>query len=705
MNRFVPLILMGGLLVIACQHPEQSDHAWPVYSADAAGSKYSNLTQITKENVDQLELAWTYSCGDHSTRSTIQCNPIIIDGIMYITTPGLKLVAIKADTGEEIWVFDAPSDRGGVNRGVTYWSDGVEARIFFVKGSNLYSIDAKSGTPDSTFGRNGRVDLFEGLGRNVTHTSVTAATPGIIFEDKLILGSTLGEGPGPAAPGYIRAYQVKTGTLEWIFRTIPLPGEEGYDTWPPEAWTWAGGVNAWGGFTLDQERGVVYCGTGSSTYDHYGGNRIGANLFANCILALNARTGERIWHFQTVHHDIWDYDLPCPPNLVTVRKDGKLIDALAQPTKMGHLFILARETGEPLFPVEEKPVPQSEIPGEKTWPTQPFPGKSLQYGGQHFDTTNVTNISPASTDSVKARLAEMRTGNIFIPPGLQPSVVFPQFNGGTDWGGAAYDPLSRLLFVNCSNEAEWISMIPARQLTETTLYQFGKTLFQSLCTSCHSMSVSVNPALVALNALREVVSQRTDEEIVTLLNRGKGQMPPFNNLSMDETTAIIAFLRDQGHQTKLESENIISSLPVEIPYIATGHNEFKDPEGFPVNRPPWGMLTAISMDEGSIKWQVPLGTYPELEARGFPPTGTFNMGGPIVTESGLVFIGAAMDERLHVYDADDGRLLWEYQMKAGGYSTPSTFMVDGKQFVVIAAGGGGKPGTRAGDKYYCFSLP
>jgi quinoprotein glucose dehydrogenase len=697
-------ILVSALVLLGCGPTSPINTDWPLYSADPIGSKYAPLDQITKNNVHQLKLAWTYSGGDHSDRSTIECNPIIVKGTMYLTTPGLKLVALKADSGEEVWTFNPEIEGGGVNRGVTYWSDGQRERIFFVKSSFLYSIDASTGSLDSAFGGNGQVDLYEGLGRNVRHTWVTAATPGIVFEDKFILGSTLGEGPAPAAPGYIRAYNVYSGNLEWTFHTIPQPGEEGYETWPPEAWTWAGGTNVWGGFTLDEERGVVFCGTGSSTYDHFGGNREGANLFANCILALNARTGKRIWHFQTVHHDIWDYDIPCPPNLVTVQKDGQLIDALAQPTKMGHLFILNRENGEPLFPVEEMPVPQSELPGEKSWQTQPFPHEGLRYASQNFDIHNVTNISTSSADSVKARLHGMVTGRIFTPPGIQPSVMLPQFNGGTDWGGAAYDPQHRRLFVNCSNEAEWISMIPSATPKEITKFQFGKNIFQSLCTQCHSMSLSPNPTLVALKALREVVSQRSDAEVLQVLALGKGQMPVHAALSEDEKVAIIAFLRDEGHQEKLETDKIVSSFPVEIPFIATGHNEIKDPEGFPVNQPPWGTLTSINLDEGKIEWQVPLGTYPELEKRGISPTGTFNMGGPVITKSGLIFIGASMDERFHIYNAENGELLWEYQLEAGGYATPATYMVDGKQYVVIAGGGGGKPGTKSGDKYYCFTL-
>lgn len=704
MSRSTSTFLLFSLLFFCCER-EQPNVDWYMYSAAPSGNKYSVLDQIDTGNAGSLSLAWTYSCCDHTARSTIECNPIIINGTIYITTPALKLVALDAETGQEKWVFDDGLDGGGVNRGVTYWTDGQDERILFVKGAFLYSIVAVSGIPDQTFGTKGKVDLYIGLERNVQHTWVTAATPGILFEDKYILGSTLGEGPAPAAPGYIRAYDVRTGKLEWTFHTIPHPGEEGYETWPPEAWTWAGGVNAWGGFTLDEARGIVYCGTGSSTYDHYGGNRKGANLFANCILAINAMTGEKIWHYQVVHHDIWDYDLPCPPNLVEVRRGDQVIDAIAQPTKMGHLFVLDRETGEPLYPIEEVPVPQSTLPGEATWPTQPFPGEGLRYAGQHFDPNNVTNLSRVSADSVSKRLEGMVTGSIFTPPGLKPSVVLPQFNGGTDWGGAAYDPEGRMLIVNCSNEAEWISMVPNAVPDVTSRFTYGQSLFRKMCTQCHSMSISTNPELVALKALRETVSQRTDAEIKQVLATGKGQMPQHAALTEDEKASLISFLRDQGHDEKIEVKKLASSLPLDIPYIATGHNEFKDPENFPVNAPPWGMLTSINLDKGEIDWQIPLGTYPELEKRGMDPTGTFNMGGPIVTKGGLIFIGASMDERFHVYNKKNGELLWEFQLEAGGYATPSTYTVNGKQYVIIAAGGGGKPGTRAGDKYYCFSLP
>ena len=711
-----PLLLVSSLVAVflfftSCEEGQKQAKRtdWPVYSADPGGSKFSPLDQINRDNVKNLRPAWIYRTGDarQQPRSTIECNPLIVKNRVFLTTAGLKVVALEAGTGEEIWKFDPYQGQqsSGVNRGVSYWTDGTDERIFFVAGSYIYGLDAQTGKLIHDFGVEGKADLYEGLGRNVRHTWVTAATPGAIYKDLLIMGTTLGEGPGPAAPGHIRAYHVKDGSLAWTFHTIPWPGEEGYETWPPDAWERIGGVNAWGGFTLDTGSGILYCGTGSATYDHWGGDRVGQNLFANCVLALDALTGQRVWHYQLVHHDIWDYDVPCPPNLVQVEKDGKLIDAVAQPTKMGQLYVLDRKTGVPVFPIEEIQVPTSTIPGEQSWPTQPFPPASLRYASQQFTPDEITDLSDSAYQHVYEQVKDLQMGGLFMPPSLEGVTVLPQFNGGTDWGGAAYDPRGRTLFVNSSNEVEWISMIASKPPDEISQYDLGRNLYRSACSACHGNSSSaLNPGSPSLDSLKGLVKQKTLEEVRHTLKNGKGQMPTFAGLSDDEREAAIAYLREEGKEIMLETSKIGLTFSSHIPYVATGHNELKDHEGFPGNKRPWGTLTAIDMDKGKISWQVPLGTYPELEARGFPPTGTFNMGGPIVTAGGLVFIGGTMDERFRAFHSETGDVLWEFQLDAGGYATPSTFEVEGVQYVIIAAGGGGKPGTKPGDAYYCFAL-
>jgi quinoprotein glucose dehydrogenase len=694
-------------LTLAAVSSPGAERDWPVYHADPAGTHYSSLRQISRRNVQQLKPVWTYRCDDaRGPLSTIECNPLIVDGVLYGTSPGLKVFALDAATGSERWVFDPWDGRGGrgVNRGLAWWEDGEDRRLFFGAGPYLYALNAQDGRPIAGFGEGGRIDLRLGLDQDSFYLSVNAPTPGVVYKDLLIMGSSVPDGPPPTAPGHIRAFDVRTGSRHWIFHTIPHPDETGHETWAQDNWRHNGGANAWGGLTLDVRRGIVFCGTGSPNYDHYGGDRPGMNLYANCVLALDAATGERRWHFQAVHHDLWDYDLPCPPVLVTVRHQGRRVDAAAQVTKLGHLFLFDRETGEPLFPIEERPVPASDVPGERSWPTQPFPLKPPPFARQGLSPGQATDLTPESRRAVMERLESMRSEGLFTPPSTNPTVMMPQFNGGAEWGGAAVDPRSGWLFVNASNEPEWIQMFPARPKEEVGLHELGGQLHRVLCSNCHGANRADLAPSPALQSLRDVRLRLSKADVLALLETGRGQMPAFINLSAVERRALIAFLFEERNAGSVKLTEADLSWANRIPWVANGHPELRDPEGYPASPRPWGTLSAIDLNRGRIVWQVPLGTYPELEQRGLPPTGTFNIGGPIVTAGGLVFIGATMDERFRAFHSATGEVLWEFQLDAGAYATPATFQVEGRQYVVVAAGGGGKPGTRPGNGWWAFAL-
>jgi len=709
-----PLLLF--VFMAACQPrptppPDDPYTSWSVYLGDPTSSHYSTLENINRSNVAELELAWTFSTNDADTsgRTQIQCNPIVVDTVLYGTSPRLAVFALHAATGEEIWTFD-PFEAGavlegpGINRGVAYWEGDATHRpqIMMVAGARLFALDAATGMPIADFGEEGFVNLRLGLDRDVTGLSVTARTPGIIYRNLLIQGSSLSEGIR-SAPGHIRAYDLRTGDIEWIFHTIPHPGEFGYETWPPEAYKYSGGANAWTGLSLDVARGIVYLPTGSAAFDFWGGNRIGENLFANSVLALNALTGERIWHYQIVRHDIWDRDLPAPPNLVTVEHDGEQVDAVAQVTKSGHVFLLDRETGEPLFPVEERSFPASDLRGEEAWPTQILPLKPAPFARQQFDEEDITDLSPESHAYVLERFKTTRSNGQFVPPSTQGTMIFPGFDGGAEWGGAGYDPTTGILYVN-SNEMPWIlTMVELNPDNASS----GDGLYARYCAGCHGAALEGSsdqsmPALAGLGA------RFTMDEVRSQIMRGTGFMPSFGFLNEAEVSALVGFLFGETMEAAAtpDSEDAarMSESFAGSPYGHTGYNRFFDQDGYPAVKPPWGTLNAINLNTGEYEWTVPLGEFAELTERGIPPTGTENYGGPVVTAGGLLFIAASQDERLRAFDKDTGAVLWEAHLPAGGYATPATYAVDGRQYVVIAAGGG-KMGTRSGDTYLAFALP
>ncbi len=614
-------------LIVLMMHlgtPGLPAQEWPVYGGDLGGQKYSPLRGINKNNVAKLEIAWTYDTGDFSdgtlnpVRSAFETTPLVVDGVMYITTSFARLIALEAETGRELWQFDPKIERMRranlfINRGATYWSDGERRRIFLgdLEG-RLFAIDAATGKSDPEFGEGGMLDLKQGITEKFPEGRYSLTSPVAVCGDVVIAGGLVSDGRPQGPSGDLRALDARTGKQLWRFHTVPRPGEFGHDTWEGDSWKDRGGTNAWSILSVDERRGMVFVPLTSPSYDYFGGDRKGANLFGDSVVALNCKTGEREWHFQTVHHNIWDYDLPAQPILVSVRRDGEDLPAVAQVTKTGFVFLLDRVTGKPLFDVEERPVPQANIPGEETWPTQPFPVKPPPFARQSFTHDELTEVTPESRKECLELIEDaVLAKSPYHPVGEQPTVMFPGTNGGANWGGGSFDPVTRVLYVN-------------------------------------SMDVG---------------------GLFRMVKRPEGSTLPYARRAL--------------------------------------RGRFWDANGYPCQKPPWGSLTAIDLTSGEFLWSVPLGEFDELKARGVPRTGTPNIGGSIVTAGGLVFIAATNDERFRAFDKDTGEELWVTRLPASGHASPMTFRgrKTGKQFVVIAAGGGNKYNKRYSGKLMVFSLP
>lgn len=789
------VILISCLLSAVCA--AQSTVDWPAYNGGPEAGHYSSLAQISRGNVDQLKVAWSFDTGEVGG---LQDNPLIVGGTLYAYTPTQKVIALDAATGKLKWKFD--SGVGGTQpaRGVAYWTDAKEERIFAGVMNFLYCLDAHTGKPETSFAEGGRIDLRKGLvddvGGDYQQQSIALTTPGIVYKDLIIVGGRNPEAH-PAPPGDIRAFDVHTGKLRWTFHTIPRPGEPGYETWPPEAWKTAGAANNWAGMSLDVEHGIVYVPTGSAVMDFYGGDRLGDDLYANTLLALDANTGKRLWHFQGVHHDIWDRDFPAQPALFTLQQNGRTFEALAQITKQSYIYVFDRLTGQPLFPIHEHPYPASTVPGEVTAPTQPMPDAPAPFARQLLTEDLLTTRTPEAHAWAVKEFRTFRSDGQFLPFALdKQTVIYPGFDGGGEWSGAAIDPTTDVLYVG-SSQIAWtgglvqaaknsspgaevyqsqcamchgvnragappafpslvgiLSRLSAEQVTKqlkngngrmpsfpnldeahiaalldylrseapaanptgvaempaslpiqamtnrAPADQAGADLYQHRCAICHGKhregSPPGTPILIGLN------DRRTPAQVVEVIHKGKGVMPAFPDLKGKDLEALMRFLEVSDHAGSLAPE----SKGGRGDYVFTGYRKFLDPDGYPASAPPWGTLNAIKLASGEYLWKIPLGEYPELVKQGIGNTGSELYGGPIATAGGLVFIGATVfDRKFHAFDSQTGKLLWETELPFAGIATPSTYMVEGRQYVVIASSGGRDPKSPVGGLYVAFALP
>ena len=666
-------VILAVSLLSACA-PAETDSDWPVYLGDAGRRHYSALDQITRDNVSRLEVAWVYDAGElRGGGSTMYTSPLVIDGVLYGLSPRLVAFALSAATGEELWRFE-PGGNGAAQRGLMWWEHDGGARLFYTAGRELLALDASDGTPIEGFGDNGRLDLTPSGDRT---GSLSVTVPGVVFEDLIILGFSTSESAG-AFPGSVRAFSALDGALVWQFNTIPAPGDPGSETWADGSLAQAGGANAWTGMTLDEERGLLFAPTGSATPDFYGANRLGDNLYANSLLAIDARTGQLRWHYQVVRHDLWDRDNPSPPTLVQLDRDGRTIDAVALTTKSGHLYVFDRETGESMYPIVEVDQLPSTLPGEVPAPTQRV--STVAFSRQTFE---ITTRTEEATSFVEEQIEEWDL-RPWAPPRVGTVLFQPWYDGGAEWGGSAFDPNDNRLILNAND-------VPGvLQLTEIPVGFSDYGTYAEHCGSCHGLTLEgteIAPSLVGVRDRLDI------GEIREIIREGSGRMPGFAHFNDIEHRAVLRYMS--------APEPEIDEPTTEVRYVLGGYVYLRDHEGLPGNTPPWGTLNSIDLATGDIAWTIPFGNYPSHPDLGF---GAVNYGGPVVTASGLIFIAATPDKMLRAYDTRDGEILWEAELPAAGFSTPAVYSVDGKQFVVIAAGGG-RTGPPSAAEYVAFSLP
>jgi quinoprotein glucose dehydrogenase len=712
-------------------HAQKGEQDWGDYGGSPANSHYINTNQINKDNVSQLQVAWSYATHNNAT---YVFNPLMVHGIAYVLSHNSSLVALDATTGKEIWVHENLTSIAG--RGINYWEskDGKDRRLIYQIQNTLQEIDARTGKSILTFGNKGVVNLREGLGRDPkTIYYVQSNNPGKVFENLILLGSATGEGYF-STPGWLRAYNVITGKLVWTFHTIPQSGEYGYDTWPQDAYTYIGGVNTWGEITVDAKRGIAYFPTGSATEDFYGADRIGANLFADCLLALDARTGKRLWHYQFVHHDIWDYDATAAPQLLTVTQNGKKIDAVAQATKQGFVFTFDRVTGKPLFPIEERPVPQSDWANQKAWPTQPFSTTPPPFTKQSLtaDSVNPYILTPEERAEWKERISNARNDGLFTPITTKETLAIPGDRGGANWGSTSANPTDGTLYVVSFDSPSFFKLsleppnggrprVPAGANP-------GQTSYAQNCAACHGANREGMGD--SIPSLQGVVQRLGEHTVLETIAGGRGQMPAFGgSLSQSQLQEIVSYLANPDASPSGQEDFVRrmarlqeSSAPWRGPVVGSGGAPIPDevkknspdgpnpyfgimgppyPEGtaaakldryyteynnnWHITSPPWSTITAYDMNKGTIKWQIPAGEDIRATAEGAKDTGTMlEPKAVLVTPNGLVF-HASRDGKIYAYDADTGKVLWKGDLPGGSAGVPSMYELNGRAYILVAA--------------------